>query len=120
MTTPPYDPTRPPTAAGFPAPPLPGPTRSAPHMTAPPLQPPVGADTAVAAGPQPQQARRAPVRDRYFDLLRAVALFRVVLYHLMGWAWLPALLAGLGLIVVGRRSRERIDSSWYVAKPELQ
>lgn len=39
---------------------------------------------------------------------------------LLGWAWLPALLAGLGLIVVGRRSRERIDRSWYVTKPELQ
>lgn len=39
---------------------------------------------------------------------------------LLGWAWLPALLAGLALIVVGRRSRERIDRSWYVTKPELQ
>lgn len=39
---------------------------------------------------------------------------------LLGWAWLPALLAGLALIVLGRRSRERIDRSWYVTKPELQ
>lgn len=38
----------------------------------------------------------------------------------LGWAWLPALLAGIALIVVGRRSRERIDRSWYVTKPELQ
>ena len=39
---------------------------------------------------------------------------------LLGWAWLPALVAGLMIIVVGRRSRERIDRSWYVTKPELQ
>lgn len=39
---------------------------------------------------------------------------------LLGWAWLPTLIAGLALIVVGRRSRERIDRSWYVTKPELQ
>ncbi|HEY5979094.1 MAG TPA: hypothetical protein VIT41_05600 [Microlunatus sp.] len=39
---------------------------------------------------------------------------------LLGWAWLPALIAGLAIIVVARRSRERIDRSWYVTKPELQ
>ena len=39
---------------------------------------------------------------------------------LLGWAWLPALVAGLLIIVVGRLSRERIDRSWYVTKPELQ
>ncbi|HEY5784635.1 MAG TPA: hypothetical protein VIT65_07655 [Microlunatus sp.] len=39
---------------------------------------------------------------------------------LLGWAWLPALVAGLMIIVVGRRSRDRIDRSWYVTKPELQ
>lgn len=39
-----------------------------------------------------------PARDRYFDLLRAVALFRVVLYHLMGWAWLPVLFPSMGVM----------------------
>ena len=39
---------------------------------------------------------------------------------LLGWAWLPAGIAGVALIVVGRRSRERIDRSWYVTKPERQ
>ncbi|MYV37796.1 acyltransferase family protein [Streptomyces sp. SID1328] len=42
--------------------------------------------------------RRAPVRDRYFDLLRAVALFRVVFYHLMGWAWLPVVFPSMGVM----------------------
>ncbi|NEB92824.1 acyltransferase family protein [Streptomyces bauhiniae] len=47
--------------------------------------------------PEPVQ-RRAPVRDRYFDLLRAVALFRVVFYHLMGWAWLPVVFPSMGVM----------------------
>ncbi|WP_406493320.1 acyltransferase [Streptomyces sp. NBC_01604] len=42
--------------------------------------------------------RAAPVRDRYFDLLRALALFRVVLYHLMGWAWLPLVFPSMGVM----------------------
>ncbi len=29
-----------------------------------------------------------PVRDRYLDLLRVVALLRVVVYHTFNWAWL--------------------------------
>ncbi|WP_405555336.1 acyltransferase [Streptomyces sp. NBC_01171] len=47
--------------------------------------------------PEPVQ-RRAPLRDRYFDLLRAVALFRVVFYHLMGWAWLPVVFPSMGVM----------------------
>ncbi|MDL5201871.1 acyltransferase [Streptomyces sp. ALI-76-A] len=48
----------------------------------------------------PEQRTRttAPVRDRYFDLLRALALFRVVLYHLMGWAWLPLVFPSMGVM----------------------
>ncbi|MEU9183016.1 acyltransferase [Streptomyces sp. NPDC048484] len=52
--------------------------------------------------PAPESAsapvKRAPVRDRYFDLLRAVALFRVVLYHLTGWAWLPLVFPSMGVM----------------------
>lgn len=47
--------------------------------------------------PEPVR-RRAPGRDRYFDLLRAVALFRVVFYHLMGWAWLPVVFPSMGVM----------------------
>lgn len=39
---------------------------------------------------------------------------------LIGVAWLTALLAGLAIVILARRSRERIDRSWYVTKPELQ
>lgn len=38
----------------------------------------------------------------------------------LGWAWLPTLLSGLIVIVIGRLSTDRIDRSWYVARPELQ
>ncbi|MGW0841350.1 acyltransferase family protein [Streptomyces sp. NPDC002787] len=41
---------------------------------------------------------QVPGRDRYFDLLRALALFRVVLYHLTGWAWLPLLFPSMGVM----------------------
>lgn len=37
-------------------------------------------------------------RDRYFDLLRALALFRVVAYHLFGWAWLPLIFPSMGVM----------------------
>ncbi|MBK3634789.1 acyltransferase family protein [Streptomyces asoensis] len=55
-------------------------------------------------GPQPQGSeqrgarKKGGGRDLYFDLLRAVALFRVVLYHLMGWAWLPIVFPSMGVM----------------------
>ncbi|MET7735057.1 acyltransferase [Streptomyces sp. NPDC005402] len=47
----------------------------------------------VAAAPP-----RAPGRDRYLDLLRSLALVRVVLYHLFGWAWLTVLFPSMGVM----------------------
>jgi peptidoglycan/LPS O-acetylase OafA/YrhL len=43
-------------------------------------------------------APAAPARDRYFDFLRALAIFRVVLYHLSGWAWLPLVFPSMGVM----------------------
>ncbi len=37
-------------------------------------------------------------RDRYIDTLRALALVRVVTYHLLGWAWLPLLFPSMGVM----------------------
>ncbi|MFF1306616.1 acyltransferase [Streptomyces sp. NPDC058307] len=37
-------------------------------------------------------------RDRYLDLLRSLALVRVVLYHLFGWAWLTVLFPSMGVM----------------------
>ncbi|WP_405520023.1 acyltransferase [Streptomyces canus] len=42
--------------------------------------------------------RKAPGRDRYLDLLRSLALVRVVLYHLFGWAWLTVLFPSMGVM----------------------
>ncbi|MFH0518746.1 acyltransferase [Streptomyces sp. M41] len=62
-------------------------------LHAKPTPAPVPAATQPEDGPRP-----APARDRYFDLLRALALFRVVLYHLTGWAWLPLLFPSMGVM----------------------
>ncbi|WP_104821276.1 acyltransferase [Kitasatospora sp. MMS16-BH015] len=37
-------------------------------------------------------------RDRYLDLLRALALVRVVLYHNFGWFWLPIVFPSMGVM----------------------
>jgi peptidoglycan/LPS O-acetylase OafA/YrhL len=38
------------------------------------------------------------VRNRYLDLLRAVAIVRVVVYHLFGWPWLSIVLPAMGIM----------------------
>src|SRR3954464_8012384 len=43
-------------------------------------------------------APKAPGRDRYLDLLRSLALVRVVVYHLFGWAWLTVLFPSMGVM----------------------
>ncbi|WP_079125978.1 acyltransferase family protein [Streptomyces sp. ERV7] len=54
---------------------------------------------AAALRHKPEAAAPArPGRDRYFDLLRALALFRVVLYHLMSWTWLPLAFPSMGVM----------------------
>ncbi|MDW4905240.1 acyltransferase [Streptomyces sp. ADMS] len=49
---------------------------------------------------EPPTAPRAqkPGRDRYLDLLRSIALVRVVVYHLFGWAWLTVLFPSMGVM----------------------
>ncbi len=37
-------------------------------------------------------------RSRYIDCLRALALIRVIMYHLLGWAWLPLLFPSMGIM----------------------
>ncbi|MET8279577.1 acyltransferase [Micromonospora sp. NPDC005174] len=37
-------------------------------------------------------------RDRYLDLLRTLALGRVVLFHVTGWVWLSLLVPAMGLM----------------------
>ncbi|MFD0968257.1 acyltransferase family protein [Plantactinospora endophytica] len=73
------------------------------------------------------------MRNRYYDLLRCLAIVRVVVYHVTGWAFLtlafPAMslmfaLAGAlmassldrsGVAAVGRRLRRLLPSLWLLA-----
>jgi peptidoglycan/LPS O-acetylase OafA/YrhL len=48
--------------------------------------------------PGPAAARAKPGRDRYLDLLRSIALVRVVAYHVFGWAWLTVLFPSMGVM----------------------
>ncbi|MEU9354458.1 acyltransferase [Streptomyces griseoloalbus] len=43
-------------------------------------------------------APKKPGRDRYLDLLRSIALVRVVVYHLFGWAWLTVVFPSMGVM----------------------
>ncbi|WP_371495004.1 acyltransferase [Kitasatospora sp. NBC_00374] len=51
--------------------------------------------------PEPQasaSAGRTQGRDRYLDLLRAIALVRVVVYHNFSWTWLPLVFPSMGVM----------------------
>ncbi len=54
--------------------------------------------TQAPHGQEPAPAARKAGRDRYFDLLRALALGRVVLYHNFGWFWLPLVFPSMGVM----------------------
>ncbi|MER5963246.1 acyltransferase [Streptomyces sp. NPDC002057] len=51
-----------------------------------------------APGPSPAPVAPKPGRDRYLDLLRSVALVRVVAYHLFGWGWLSLVFPSMGVM----------------------
>ncbi|MEU5061490.1 acyltransferase [Streptomyces sp. NPDC056121] len=53
---------------------------------------------APPAPPAQAAAPKKPGRDRYLDLLRSIALVRVVAYHLFGWAWLTVLFPSMGVM----------------------
>jgi len=73
------------------------------------------------------------VRNRYFDLLRAAAIVRVVTYHATGWALLTVVFPAMGVMfalagslmaasldrygarAVGRRMRRLLPPVWLVA-----
>ncbi|MFE5581712.1 acyltransferase [Kitasatospora sp. NPDC056531] len=69
------------------------------------MVPSLGQDTVQLRIPQPPAppAPEAPPkprkgRDRYLDLLRALALARVILYHNFGWFWLPLVFPSMGVM----------------------
>jgi peptidoglycan/LPS O-acetylase OafA/YrhL len=56
-------------------------------------------DPATTGETAPEAApRQGGGRDRYLDLLRSIALVRVVVYHLFGWAWLTVLFPSMGVM----------------------
>ncbi|MHA5049815.1 acyltransferase family protein [Streptomyces sp. SD15] len=59
--------------------------------------PPSSAAPAPEAAASPPPAQK-PGRDRYLDLLRSMALVRVIVYHLFGWAWLTILFPSMGVM----------------------
>ncbi|MFD5761854.1 acyltransferase [Streptomyces sp. NPDC127044] len=69
-------------------------------------EPAPSSTSAPTPGPTPtpgSAARSAPApkkpgRDRYLDLLRSIALVRVVVYHLFGWAWLTVVFPSMGVM----------------------
>ncbi|MGA4841598.1 acyltransferase family protein [Streptomyces sp. G45] len=56
------------------------------------------ATTAADPAPGAPGGTGGAVRDRYLDLLRTLALVRVVVYHLFGWAWLTVLFPSMGVM----------------------
>ncbi|MGI5398611.1 acyltransferase family protein [Streptomyces sp. CA-135486] len=52
----------------------------------------------AAPAPAPAAQAARPGRDRYLDLLRSLALVRVVVYHIFGWAWLTILFPSMGVM----------------------
>ncbi|MEH0423777.1 acyltransferase family protein [Streptomyces sp. B21-083] len=65
----------------------------------PTTTPPYGVPRQPAADEPPAPPKAAkPGRDRYLDLLRSIALVRVVVYHLFGWAWLTVLFPSMGVM----------------------
>ncbi|MEU4260323.1 acyltransferase [Streptomyces sp. NPDC025273] len=79
---------------------FPAQTRTTPDAVVRPAAPAAGgspASTDQEAAASPVLPAR-PGRDRYLDLLRAVALVRVVFFHLFGWAWLTVLFPSMGVM----------------------
>jgi peptidoglycan/LPS O-acetylase OafA/YrhL len=79
----------------------------------------------VVAGREPHATRpTAPLRqrDRYIDSLRALALIRVMTYHVFGWAWLPIAFPSMGIMfaLAGSLIASSLDRSpgnpWRVLK----
>ncbi|AXG78130.1 acyltransferase family protein [Streptomyces paludis] len=73
-----------------------------PSVPAVPAVPPVPVDTAdaavVAEAAEKPSSGGGGGRDRYLDLLRAIALVRVVVFHIFGWAWLTILFPSMGVM----------------------
>ncbi|MET8690182.1 acyltransferase [Streptomyces sp. NPDC004732] len=76
-----------------------------------------------APTPAPAAASKKPGRDRYLDLLRSLALVRVVVYHLFGWAWLTILFPSMGVMFAlagSLMARSLKRPAWGVIKGRIR
>jgi peptidoglycan/LPS O-acetylase OafA/YrhL len=72
---------------------------------------------------QEAAAPKRPGRDRYLDLLRSIALVRVVVYHLFGWAWLTILFPSMGVMFAlagSLMARSLNRPAWGVVRGRLR
>ncbi|WP_433451498.1 acyltransferase family protein [Streptomyces sp. CA-142005] len=72
--------------------------QSTAEATSPPHPPGYARQPSPASTSAPAPAASKPGRDRYLDLLRSMALVRVVVYHLFGWAWLTIVFPSMGVM----------------------
>lgn len=75
------------------------------------------------AGEPAQAAPKRPTRDRYLDVLRSVALVRVVVYHLFGWAWLTVLFPSMGVMFTlagSLMARSLARPAWSVIRSRVR
>ncbi|WTL48056.1 acyltransferase [Streptomyces sp. NBC_01497] len=90
-------------AQGAPGAGTPGPPGSARHRAGGPaegasLLDDRGAREQRAAGTTAAPGAGSGGRDRYLDTLRAVALVRVVVFHIFGWTWLTIVFPSMGVM----------------------
>ncbi|WNI24500.1 acyltransferase [Streptomyces sp. ITFR-16] len=76
-----------------------------------------------APEPVAEPAAKKPGRDRYLDLLRSIALVRVVVYHIFGWAWLTVLFPSMGVMFAlagSLMARSLARPAWTVIKGRIR
>lgn len=91
-------------------------------MTVPVPQPYIEVPEAVAA-PAGAKPKAASGRDRYLDLLRSLALVRVVVYHLFGLAWLSIVFPSMGVMFAlagSLMARSLSRPAWSVIRGRLR
>ncbi|MET7349436.1 acyltransferase family protein [Streptomyces mirabilis] len=94
MTTHEYTAGATPPLGSVPVHPEPAPSPTSAPTSEPTPTPGSAPGSAARSAPAPKK----PGRDRYLDLLRSIALVRVVVYHLFGWAWLTVLFPSMGVM----------------------
>jgi peptidoglycan/LPS O-acetylase OafA/YrhL len=96
--------------------------RAGPEPTAPAVPPEPAVPEPAAPAPA-AAAPKKPGRDRYLDLLRSIALVRVVAYHLFGWAWLTVLFPSMGVMFAlagSLMARSLNRPAWGVIKSRVR